>query len=73
VTHLELDVLVLHRFDVEPDCRDGCYDLSDLQPVQDGRLSTVDSDVVSTDEEKYRRRAGTHAESSPSMSIRTSV
>lgn len=41
VPHLELDVLVLDRLDVEPDGRDGRHDLANLQPVQDRRLAAV--------------------------------
>jgi len=50
VPHLELDVLVLHGFDVEPDGRDGRHDLADLQPVQDRRLAAVAEQVVSLKE-----------------------
>lgn len=41
MTDLELQVFVLDRFDIEADGGDGRDDLSDLHPVQDGRLSPV--------------------------------
>ena len=40
VPDCEADVLVLNRLHVEPDGGDGGHDLTQLQLVQDGRLSS---------------------------------
>jgi len=39
IPHRKLDVLVLHRLDVEADGGDGCDNLAELQLVEDGGLS----------------------------------